>query len=89
MTYLANTVDPAYQAQNDRGVILQAVQRDISPRRVWREDFDWRAETYDEFCRRIGWGAHLLRCATAPLDRVVQQRVGLTETYSARYDVNL
>ncbi|HEV3061284.1 MAG TPA: radical SAM protein [Vicinamibacterales bacterium] len=89
ITYLANTVDPAYQAQNDRGVILQAVQRNISPVRVWREDFDWRAETYDEFCRRIGWSAHLLRCATAPLDRVVHQRVGLTETYSARYDVNL
>jgi molybdenum cofactor biosynthesis enzyme MoaA len=89
VTYMVNTADPSYQAPNDRAVILQAVQRNVSPMKVWREDFDWRTETYEEFCRRIGWGRHLLRCACVDLDHVVQCNTGLPGTYAAKYEVTL
>ncbi|MFB0509227.1 MAG: hypothetical protein ACETVX_01910 [bacterium] len=36
-------------------LLLITIYRDVLPGRVWREDFDWRNETYDQFCNRIGW----------------------------------
>lgn len=44
---------------------LDSVLRFVSPQRVWRPDFDWRNETYDAFCKRIGFRKQLLNAVFA------------------------
>lgn len=63
VTCLANTKDPTYQGDGYSGVILDAIRRDIRPGLVWRSDFDWRTQTYQEFCRHIGWSRHVFHWA--------------------------
>ena len=43
--------------KNEKGVsyALPAVLRTIHPNKVWKVDFDWRNETYREYCRRTKW----------------------------------
>jgi molybdenum cofactor biosynthesis enzyme MoaA len=86
--YLANTVDPTYEAPNDGSVVLQAVHRYIGPMDVWQRDFDWRNETYMQYCRRIGWGRYLLRCAMSDLDKVRTRNAELWGKYAVKYEVN-
>jgi molybdenum cofactor biosynthesis enzyme MoaA len=42
-------------------ILKPLVLRYISPAVVWKEDFDWRQETYEAYCRRTGWYRQLLR----------------------------
>lgn len=69
---LANTANPTYQGDGYSAVVLDAVQRIINPDVVWRSDFDWRNESYQAFCKRIGWSRHLLRSAMASRAEVVK-----------------
>jgi MoaA/NifB/PqqE/SkfB family radical SAM enzyme len=87
ITLLANLSDPAYQSENYDGVILQAVRRYIDPDVVWRPDFRWREETYEEFCRRVRWGRHLISCVFSSRDEIVRLNAGYSGAYSAKYDV--
>ena len=89
ITFLANTADPVYRDLNDTGAIMQAVHRYVGPMNVWREDFDWRKESYDEFCERIGWGRQLLRSIFASLESVVKGNTGFVGKYAAKYEVKL
>jgi molybdenum cofactor biosynthesis enzyme MoaA len=89
VTALITSPDTTYVTRNDRAAVLHAVQRHIRPGRVWQDTFDWRNETYREYCRRIGWGRHLLRCARSPIDEVLATQHKLSATYAARYEVSL
>ena len=58
---LATKDDPNFTSY-DKGTsyILPAVLRTVHPNKVWMPDFDWREESYREFCKRIGWRTILL-----------------------------
>jgi len=60
VSLIANVEDPTYAATSGSGLVLEAVRRWITPRCVWRDDFDWRNETYTGYCRRTGWKRHLV-----------------------------
>ena len=62
MIFLANIVDPTYQTEVYSSVIVDSVLRYVSPKLVWRRDFDWKNENYDEYCERIQWTDHLSNC---------------------------
>lgn len=54
--FLANRGNPTYaNANNSSFVYEEAFGRWIDPTWVWREDFDWRRQTYKEFKRQIGY----------------------------------
>jgi len=40
---------------NPTSVLFQYTFCYISPRSFWREDFDWKNESFNEFSKRIGW----------------------------------
>ena len=63
ITFLARRKDPSYKAakQDYGSIVLDSVLRYVSPQRVWRSDFDWRNESYDAFCKRIGFTRSLVR----------------------------
>ena len=84
ITFLANTADPTYERENYHGVILPAVKRYISPQVVWQPEFDWRAETYDDYCWRVHWDKYLMQCALSTKKNVLHSNA---EKYSARYEV--
>jgi molybdenum cofactor biosynthesis enzyme MoaA len=84
---LANTSDPVYEVENFSSSVLQAVHRRITPLEVWRPDFDWRRETYDEFCKRIHWSTHLVRSIFSAPEEVASQSTGAWGKHSAKYDV--
>jgi GTP 3',8-cyclase len=86
---LANTTDPTYNSEDYSSVILQAVHRRITPMEVWRPDFNWREETYTEFCKRIGWERYLLRAIVSGVEEVAEFNTGTWGKHSARYDINL
>lgn len=59
---IANREDPTYSAENPFAVVYEAaVLRYIGPIKVWKEDFDWRKETYAEYKQRTGFRSFLAR----------------------------
>ena len=87
ITYLANVEDPTYELPASSAV-FQAVNRGISPELVWRKDFDWRNETYEDYCRRVGWSRKLIGAAIAGRNEIDAADVGFGK-YAARYDVSV
>jgi molybdenum cofactor biosynthesis enzyme MoaA len=87
ITYLANTEDPRYELPASKA-LYQAINRGVSPELVWRKDFDWRNETYDDYCRRVGWFRKLIGVAIAGGDEIDASDIGFGQ-YAARYDVSL
>jgi MoaA/NifB/PqqE/SkfB family radical SAM enzyme len=81
---MATVEDPAHQEMNYSSVLLPLVYLIANPEQVWREDFDWRKESYDEFCRRNRWSRHLASCLFAKKDTLLKN----AERYagSAKYD---
>jgi MoaA/NifB/PqqE/SkfB family radical SAM enzyme len=87
ITYLANLDDPQFLEPNTTSVILQAVRRHITPQIVWKPEFDWRTESYADFCRRTKWSAHLRKIIFSDMDAVKQFNAGMWGEHSAKYDV--
>jgi MoaA/NifB/PqqE/SkfB family radical SAM enzyme len=59
---LANKHDPENEKNNKYAVVYEkAVVRTLSPRKVWKESFDFRLETYREHSKRIGFRRELLK----------------------------
>jgi molybdenum cofactor biosynthesis enzyme MoaA len=87
VTYLANVGDPTY-TQPASSAVFQAVNRGISPEKVWREDFNWRNETYEDYCIRTRWIRKLISAAITGRDEIDTSDIGFGK-YAARYDVNL
>ena len=86
--FLARKKDPAYRTtEADYGSIaLDSVLRFVSPQRVWRTDFDWRNESYDAFCRRIGFTGSLLKAVFSSRKRMIRQNP-FKGTLTLSYDV--
>jgi MoaA/NifB/PqqE/SkfB family radical SAM enzyme len=62
ISLLANKHDPGYKRNNKFAVVYdKAMFRYIGPDAVWRDDFDFRSETYRDYVRRIGYRRELLR----------------------------
>lgn len=70
---LANLIDPTYESDNYNSVIIEAVYRRIHPNLVWREDFDWRNETYNEFCKKIKWNQYLIKNIFLSKDELIKR----------------
>jgi hypothetical protein len=89
ITFLANTDDPLFEKENYSSMILQAVHRRITPLSVWRDDFDWRSESYDAFCERIRWGTFLFKGIFSGPDKLRRFNSGMWGKYSAKYEVTV
>ena len=89
ITFLANITDPLFEKENYSSMILQAVHRRITPLSVWRDDFDWRTESYDAFCKRIGWGTFLFKGIFLGRDQLPRFNTGMWGKYSAKYEVTV
>ncbi len=85
ITLLANLEDPYYQTPNYGSIVLPAVYLYVDPGRVWRDDFDWRHESYDQYCRRTHFARGLLRDVCRSRARVASKVIGYQD--AACYDV--
>ena len=54
---LARKKDPGYKSEQEdySAVTIDSILRYVNPQGVWRTDFDWKGETYEEFCQKIGF----------------------------------
>jgi len=59
---LTNKVDPEYDKSNKYAVVYEkAIMRYLGPDQVWKDDFDFRSETYREHISRTGYRRDLLK----------------------------
>ena len=58
---LAENKFMANENENYNSLILPAIYRYISPEVVWRNDFEWQTETYDQHCRKKHYTKFLLK----------------------------
>ncbi len=57
---LANVGDEEFKAENYSAIIFPEVYYYMNPGLVWRTDFKWQEETYQEYCRRTNYTKYLL-----------------------------
>lgn len=74
ITLLARKKDINYKSEEENygSVITEAVLRYISPERVWKSDFDWKNETYNEFCKKTGFNKSLMRAIFTSKDDLIK-----------------
>ncbi len=61
VTLLATKHDPNFKERDHQtSYALPAVLRHIHPNKVWMADFQWREESYRDYCRLSGWSKTLL-----------------------------
>lgn len=72
--------------QDLSAILLPLVHRHVTPSLVWRQDFDWKNETYETYLKRIGWYRDLWRMATTRGSRILQEIPNRNR--SLGYDVN-
>ena len=59
--FLANRDNSTYTNANSSAFVYEkAILRYIGPDNVWRDDFDWRRQTYAEFKRKVAYRRELL-----------------------------
>jgi hypothetical protein len=64
---LANINDPSHNQKNYSAYVYEkAFLRIITPSVVWNEDFDWRNESLNEYCRRTEWRKELASMIIKP-----------------------
>jgi molybdenum cofactor biosynthesis enzyme MoaA len=68
--FMANKVDPTYNAVNHGGVILNYVKWNISPQDVWANNFDWRTESYRDYCKRTDLRKKLFKNIFLKMDEI-------------------
>lgn len=78
IVFLATLIDPTLKSDNVASVIIDAIQRLIVPNKVWRPDFNFKEETYDQYCKRIGWGIYLFRCIFLKMSKLKMEKGALT-----------
>ena len=71
--------------KNEKGIsyALPAVLRTIHPNKVWNIDFDWKNESYREYCRRVRWRKVLVRSIFTRRELFKRSQLYLT------YDIDL
>lgn len=59
--FLSNTTDPTFSKTSMAASISDEVLRYVSPHRFWKDDFDWRNESYKAYCKKTSWRWHLIK----------------------------
>lgn len=77
IVFLANKFDPDLTSDNPQSAIISFVLRYISPQCVWKDDFEWRYQTYSQFCRKIGWRKLLFSSIFKDAQELNQMKVHL------------
>ena len=86
ITLLSSQMLPKPDEKNNQSsALFSTVVRYISPQVVWRSDFDWKGESYDEYCKRIHWKAALAKGVLKP-ESLAQEGEG---DNSLGYEVSL
>jgi len=72
ITFLVPDLNPISNKENKNlsSAIYEATGRYISPQVFWNKDFNWKNETYDEYCKRKGWTKFLLNNALKSKDKL-------------------
>lgn len=84
MTILASpTYKSLSKSDNVQSVIYDFVYCYIRPGMVWREDFDWKNESFNQYSKRTKWANVLLKNALASKDKIKT----LSKKNSLKYDV--
>jgi molybdenum cofactor biosynthesis enzyme MoaA len=74
MTFLRPSFGSAEEDSNPLAtILLPLVHRHVTPSKVWKQDFDWRNETYDAYLNRVGWHRELWRMAFRSPERVASE----------------
>lgn len=81
--FMATVKDPTYRSKNQSSFVLDSVLRTINPQRVWRPDFDWRNESYRDYCRRTGWRTALLKAVFGSPEKL--RRLDQHLTYDVKF----
>ncbi len=84
---LANLADPTYSEENYESMILQVVLRNVSPRCVWKDNFNWKSESLDEFYRRTNWTGNLIRSTLLSKKQVAKNSTGFFGKHATKYEV--
>ena len=67
---LANVNDPSHNQKNYSAYVYEkAFLRIITPSVVWNDNFDWRNESLDEYCRRTEWRKELASMIIRPREK--------------------
>ena len=54
-------------------LLLPLLLRYVSPQVVWKDDFRWREESYEDYLGRVGWHRRLLRMALSSREKAASQ----------------
>lgn len=76
--FMATQLDEISQVKDNSSVILEAVFRHVSPLVVWRSDFNWKTESYRDYCKRIHWRRTLFRCIFSNIHTLEKRSKSLT-----------
>jgi molybdenum cofactor biosynthesis enzyme MoaA len=61
ITLLSPSFEKHGRDQSSSFILLPLVLRFVSPTIVWKEDFNWRNESYETYCRRSGWRRSIIK----------------------------
>jgi len=87
MTLVANISDEKYSKASAAAIIFPEILYHMIPTIVWREDFNWKSETYRDFCKRIGYTRYLIKCMFSSTDTLLSDKRMKRFRSSGRYDV--
>lgn len=59
ITLLAPDHIPSPDEKNQSSVVFDYTFCYISPQKFWKEGFDWKEESFEDFSKKIGWGKTL------------------------------
>ncbi|KFB01188.1 hypothetical protein IA57_04980 [Mangrovimonas yunxiaonensis] len=80
---LASKNIPEKSAMNNSSLIYDYTFCYISPQKVWKEDFNWKAETFNQYSKRIGWSKTLF-------SNIFKSKSALrSRSYRLNYEVDL
>lgn len=48
---------------NEESLLFHYTYFYVSPTKFWKEDFDWKNETFNQYCKRKNWAKELLKIA--------------------------
>jgi MoaA/NifB/PqqE/SkfB family radical SAM enzyme len=85
ITLMAHTGDLNFNQDNSAAIIYPEIFYHIDPNIVWRQDFAWRDETYNSYCRRIKYNKYLIKSVLSG-KKTLLKRADLFPG-SGRYDV--
>ena len=61
INFIAPEIDGSVKDENESNEIISATYCYISPKTFWREDFDWRNETFDQYSKRSNYSLKLFK----------------------------